>query len=57
MKCQVLNDKCGVVSPVLSVLGAGAVSPDYDEDMLELAPDVGDERQGPRLLGGGGVQN
>ena len=47
-----LNDECGVVSPVLSVLGAGAVSPDYDEDMLELAPDVGDEGQGTGLLGG-----
>ena len=46
-----------MASPVLSVLRAGAVSPDNDEDMLELAPDVGDERQGPRLLGGGGVQN
>ena len=29
------------------------MSPDYDEDVLELAPDVWDERQGPRLLGAG----
>ena len=35
---------------VLSGLGAGIVNPDDDEDVLELALDVGDERTSPGFL-------
>ena len=37
---------------VLGGLGAGIVDPDDDEDVLELALDVGDERSGPGFLEG-----
>ena len=37
-------------SPVLSIVRAGIVHPDNNEDMLELALEVGYEGQGPGLL-------